>query len=85
MLEEDRQKETDEKRKSYLGVPVTTVAIMLPLVYALHVYGVCKSMLWFPLLLLVMGMGFLMPVKVKKPDMVGKLSLVVLTLWRHLD
>ena len=85
VLEEDRQKETDEKRKSYLGVPVTTVAIMLPLVYALHVYGVCKSMLWFPLLLLVMGMGFLMPVKVKKPDMVGKLSLVVLTLWRHLD
>ena len=85
VLEEDRQKETEGKRKSYLGVPVTTAAIMLPLVYALHVYGVCKSMLWFPVLLLVMGTGFLLPVQVRKPDMVGKLCVAALTLWRHID
>ncbi len=85
VLEEDRQKETAERRKSYLGVPVTTVAIMLPLVYALHVYGVCKSMLWFPILLLIMGMGFLTPVKIKKPDMIGKLCVIALAIWHHLD
>lgn len=85
VLEEDRQKETDEKRKSYLGVPVTTVAVMLPLVYALHACGICKSMLWYPLLLLVMSMGFLLPVHIRKPDMAGKLCVVVLGLWRHPD
>ncbi len=85
VLEEDRQKETTEKRKSYLGLPVTTIAVMLPLVYALHAYGVCRSMLWFPMLLLVMGTGFLLPVRIRKPDMAGRLCVVVLALLRHGD
>lgn len=84
VLEEDRQKETTEKRKSYLGLPVTTIAILLPLVYAFHVYGICRSIFWFPVLLLVMGMCFLLPVEIKKPDMIGKLCVIVLALWKHM-
>ena len=36
VLEEERQRMTSEKRESYLGVPVTTIAILLPAVYLLY-------------------------------------------------
>lgn len=40
VLEEERQSRTEEKRKSYLGLPVTTAAILLPIVYMLYDYKI---------------------------------------------
>lgn len=77
VLEEDRQKETSERRKSYLGVPVTTIAILLPAVYLLYDYKLCKSIICFPILLVFIGIGYLLPVEIKKPGIIGKIGIMI--------
>lgn len=78
VLEEQRQRRTTESRKCYLGVPVTTIAVFLPAVYLLYDYRLCKSVLCFPILLIVMGIGYLLPVEIKKPGVIGKVCLILL-------
>lgn len=78
VLEEERQSQTCEKRKSYLGVPVTTVAILLPLLYILYDYQVFRSKACFSILLLLLGVGFLSPVEIKKPGTWGKTGIILL-------
>lgn len=77
VLEEERQQETDEKRKSYLGVPVTTIAVLLPLIYM--IYGwLMRNVIFFQLLLIVVGVGYLSPIQIKKPETFGKVCIVIL-------
>lgn len=78
VLEEERQNQTTEKRKSYLGVPVTTVAVILPLVYMLYDYKLLKNNVCFLILYVLLGVGFLSPIQIKKPGFVGKICLVIL-------
>ena len=78
VLEEDRQRETCEKRKSYLGVPVTTVAVFLPALYLMYDYHLCRRLLWYPILLICMGVGYLLPVEIKKPGIIGKVGFFLL-------
>ncbi len=77
VLEEERQKHTKEGRKSYIGVPVTTMAVSLPLFYLLYDYRLCKTILCFPLLLVFMGAGFLSPIEIRKPGVAGKACLIL--------
>lgn len=78
VLEAERQKKSEGKRKSYLGVPVTTIAVLLPIVYILYDHRICKRVIYFPLLLIAMGIGYLSPVEIKKPGVIGKIGLIVL-------
>ena len=70
VLEEERQKETTECRKSYLGIPVTNIAILL-------LDWIMKSVICFPVLLSILGIGFLLPVKIRKPGVIGKAAIVM--------
>ena len=81
VLEEERQSRTTEKRKSYLGVPVTTIAILLPMCYLFYNYGSCKTVICFQFLLIILGIGFLLPVEIKKPGLPGKLCILVLGIF----
>lgn len=76
VMEEERQKETEETRKVYLGVPVTTVALILPAVYMIYDYGLVNHADVFPILLMILGVGFLTPVEIKKPQKLGKLVIL---------
>ena len=84
VAEEERQKKTSETRKTYEGLPVTSVALILPLLYSFHrdigehfpaVYGGA---------LFLIALAFITRFKVKKPSMktmlifvgVGALELV---------
>ena len=78
VLEEERQRQTTENRKSYLGVPVTTIAVFLPVVYLLYDYRLFKNIICFPLLLIFMGIGYLLPVEIKKPGILGKAGIIIL-------
>lgn len=78
VIEEDRQKQTIEKRKEYSGIPVTTIAVMLPIVYLLYDYRLFQNRICFLILLCFMGAGFLLPVKIKKPGLAGKAGIVLL-------
>ena len=76
--EEERQRGSTEKRKSYLGIPVTFIAVVFPAVYLLYDCRVCKSVICFPILLSFMGAGFLAPVEIKKLGVLGKAGVIIL-------
>lgn len=78
VLEEERQRQTTESRKSYLGVPVTAIALFLPAVYLLYDYRVCKGISCFPVLLFCMGLAYILPVKIRKPGVLGKAGIFIL-------
>lgn len=84
VLEEERQRQTSERRESYLGVPVTTIAVLLPAVYLLYDYRLCKSIICFPLLLVIMGISFILPVEIKKPGVIGKVGVIVMGIFEAL-
>lgn len=79
VLEEERQKTTTEKRTSYLGLPVTTIAITLPGIYLVFEQFFKNYSLLLGALL-VSGIFFLLPKEIKKPNVVGKIGLLVLGL-----
>jgi CDP-diacylglycerol--serine O-phosphatidyltransferase len=76
VAEEERQKTTTENRKVYEGLPVTSVALILPLLYSFH-----KDIgEWFPEIyggtLFVIAIAFITRFKVKKPSMKTMLSFI---------
>ena len=77
VLEEERQKQTNEKRKSYLGVPVTSVAMILPIIYLLYDCKIFQNSFCFIILLILMGIGYISPIEIKKPGTVGDRKSVV--------
>ena len=79
VLEEERQGQTTEKRTSYLGMPVTTIALLLPAMYLLYDYKILffRNKITFLVLLGISAVGFLIPIEIKKPKIIGKIVLVV--------
>ncbi|MCR5452296.1 MAG: CDP-alcohol phosphatidyltransferase family protein [Lachnospiraceae bacterium] len=70
--EEERQKTTNERRKSYLGMPVTTISILMPLAYLIQYRIGVQDMRVYLILLILCAICFLLPVEVKKFDIVSK-------------
>ena len=71
--EEERQNSSEEKRACYKGLPVTTIAIMLPFLYQ----EAPKDYLYL-LLLLGVSVAFLLPIEIKKPNVGMKIVMVSL-------
>lgn len=70
VMEEERQKKTKDVRKTYEGLPVTSVALIMPLIYGF------KNQITdtyfadvYALVMLVVGIAFITRFKVKKPQM----------------
>ena len=80
VLEANRQKQESGHRKSYLGVPVTTIVLVMPIVYVLNALGVFRSEYFFQATAVLVGIGFITPVYIKKPQRAGKIALIVLGL-----
>lgn len=70
VLEEERQKVESGSRSFYLGLPVTSVALLLP---AFYMAGNVKAM---QILVFVIALAFVLPFKVKKPYLAGKIGIV---------
>ena len=74
--EEERQSKTSERRSCYSGLPVTTIALLLPPVYLLHDLG-DDIMRWVAgILLLIVGVLFITPIRVPKPHKVGIIAVM---------
>ena len=72
VTEETRQATEGGRRKSYMGVPVTTSAVIFPLMYALSVLIPAPVGLWiYPAFILITAIAFITPVKVPKPHAKG--------------
>lgn len=73
VCEEERQKSEGGIRKYYQGLPVTSVALLLP---AIYLFTSVKYI--YISLIAVMGILFLSPLKIKKPKTLGKVILGVI-------
>ncbi len=77
VLEEERQNATQERRTSYLGMPVTTIALLLPALFGLDRLGVISMGVGGMVLLCVAGIVFLLPVPIKKPHRIGRILMLI--------
>lgn len=69
VTEEERQEGTSAARKYYLGLPITSSTLMIPLVYLLSVLLPGASTAILTLGVLVAGLLFIAPIHVKKPGL----------------
>ena len=80
VAEEERQKKTSENRKVYEGLPVTSVALILPFIFIVSYFSGSRKPPVVPctFLLVIMGLAFITPFKMLKPHLIGKLVLIVI-------
>lgn len=80
VTEEARQKETTEKRKHYLGVPITSSALTVPIVFCFRKLLGASFPVVYTLILLLNGLCFVLPIQVKKPGRMGLAAMLVIGL-----
>ena len=84
VTEETRQATEGGRRTHFMGVPVTTAAVIFPLVYAMTIlfseHLPALEPWLYPAFLLVTAVAFVAPVKVKKPHGLGLAILGVIGL-----
>lgn len=76
--EETRQEQTEERRKVYLGLPVTTTALIFPAAVCVAEQLKWQMGLTAPILLLIIAILFVTPFQIRKPGNSGKLALLFL-------
>lgn len=74
------QKNVDESgQRFFRGLPVTSIAIILPVVYGLMLY--CKLLPWAESILsamfLLVGLGYVSKLRIKKPTLAGNIVMIV--------
>lgn len=80
VCEEERQRTTVDRRSVFQGLPVTTIAVLLPIVYVFQTKRGEGNYLPYMLLLILCGVGFLIPIEIKKPKIFGKICLIIVGL-----
>lgn len=78
VMEEERQSKTPEKRKSYTGLPVTAVALIIPLIYIAGKFVEIKFHLFYGASMLIIALAFVLPFQIKKPGNLGAVVMVLL-------
>lgn len=72
--EAERQQQTEDSRKIYLGLPVTSAALLTPLVFCVGWWVPAVPLhIVAPAVMLLTAVAFLTPFRLKKPAAVGKL------------
>lgn len=80
VTEEIRQNSTDECRKEYSGLPVTTIAIILPVYFQFTKMFRIEPHIYIPYVMLVVAILFILDFKVKKPTLKQVIFLSVLAI-----
>ena len=75
--EQKRQIVSSESRKIYLGLPVTTAAIIYPFVFEICSVFILPTKSILLITMLAMSILFITPFKLKKPAMLGKLFVLL--------
>ena len=70
--EEERQDQEAGRRKVYLGLPVTSAALILPVLTTLGMRCRWPLQILLPLALLLTAAAFLTPFRLRKPALPGK-------------
>ena len=78
VLEEERQQEESGRRTCYMGMPVTTMAMLLPAVNEVCRYRRVDSLMPYCVLLFLAGVAYLAPITIRKPALVGKVIMIAI-------
>ena len=78
VLEESRQSGSNEKAAGYLGIPITTSALAVPLLMCFRNLLGEKLAAVYSMLLLVMGICYITPLHIKKPGKTGCMIMILL-------
>ncbi len=76
--EAERQTQEDHCRETYLGLPVTSSAILLPFFLGTGLFCNLPMSQIVPWILLAIGIAFLSPFHLKKPQLIGKIIMLLL-------
>lgn len=68
VTEEKRQNETSEVREYYQGLPITSMAIILPFLYLIRRYWGIHFLFMIHIAVAIVGVLFISDIKVKKPQ-----------------
>ena len=76
VLEEERQESEDGVRKTYIGLPVTSSALVFPTILLIHIFCSADLTLLYFLFLAIVGFLFVSDIQVKKPTTKGILVMI---------
>lgn len=77
VTEAKRQTQTEENRKYYQGLPITSMAIILPFLYLMRRYYMIHFLIVIHIAVIIVGLLFILNIKVKKPQNPVRILLVV--------
>lgn len=76
--EEERQGKEDGCRHTYLGLPVTSSALIVPFAFGISCYFELPIQYIAPAVLALVAVAFLTPFKLKKPGNLGKVIMMLI-------
>ena len=76
--EEERQGKEDGCRHTYLGLPVTSSALIVPFAFGISCYFELPTQYIAPAVLSLVAVAFLTPFKLKKPGNLGKVIMMLI-------
>lgn len=77
VTEAKRQTQTEENRKYYQGLPITSMAIILPFLYLMRRYYMIHFLIVIHIAVIIVGLLFILNIKVKKPQNSVRILLIV--------
>lgn len=78
VTEEERQEQTSETRKEYLGLPVTSAALIIPLIYIFILFFEKYFCYIYATALLATAIAFISKFKIKKLKIKGMIVVLIL-------
>ena len=78
VMEEERQSQTPDRRKEYIGLPVTSVAFIIPLIYILGKFIELEFNKVYGIGLLIIAFAFVLNFRVKKPGKIASLIMILI-------
>ena len=76
VLEEERSKTEKGENKIFIGLPVTTAALIFPTILLIHIFCNANLTLLYFIFLAIVGYFFISRIQVKKPTLKGVLIMI---------
>ncbi|MCR4948047.1 MAG: CDP-alcohol phosphatidyltransferase family protein [Treponema sp.] len=78
VTEEERQKTENGNRKTYIGLPVTSAALVFPTILLIHIFCNTDLTLLYFLFLIIVGVMFISHIQFRKPTLKGIIIMIII-------
>ena len=78
VLEEERQANNPQSPKIFIGLPVTSAALVFPTILLIHIFSSADLTLLYFLFLAIVGFLFISDIQIKKPTTRGVLIMIAI-------